>query len=386
MSNRITWAPSADPNIASYTVASAPAQSGPFTTLTTITHNLGNSAVYDTTNGVFYLVDAAGTAGTWYQITATDASAQSSTGAPFTVGGTSAVSTTYTTDDLIEAVKLRAMLPTSQVTFQDPDFLRFANEEMFTNLVPLILSAREDFFLTSQDFVVPSTTGSYPIPSRAIGAKLAAVKLVESDGVTERDLPRVSQADLSHVTFGFYVLANSLYLVNTIGAAYPTLRMYYYQRPNRLVSTDNAGVVGAFNLVNKTVTLQTLPGVFANAAAYDLVQAVPNFDTLSTSNTATISGSVMTFSSALPVTLALGDVVALAGQTSVIPLPYEFHAVLAQAVACKCLEALNDTQALQSAVGKLVVMQDTALKLISNRVDDNPVVVFAANSPWRRDY
>jgi hypothetical protein len=384
MSNRITWAPSTDPNISTYTVESGPAQVGPFSTLAVITHNLGNASVYDSVNGVFYLVDAAGTAGTWYRITATDLAAQSAVGAPFNVGGTSAVSTTYTTDDLIEAVKVRAMLPTSQVTFTDDDFLRFANEEMNTSLVPLILSAREDFFLAYQDFAIPSVTGNYPIPSRAIGAKLASVKLVESDGVTEQEIPRISQADLPHATFGFYVLANNLYAVNRTGTSCPTLRMYYYQRPNRLVGTDKTGVVGAFNPAARTITVQTLPGVFANGAAYDVVRAVPNFDTLGTSNVATISGSVLTFTDTLPTTMALGDVVALAGQTSVIPFPLEFHAVLAQAVACKCLEAINDSQGLTAAAGKLGIMQDAALKLISNRVDDNPEVVVAFHSPWRR--
>jgi hypothetical protein len=98
MSNKVAWLPSTDADIASYTVETAPASTGAWTTVGTVTHSLSNAAVYDAANGLFFLVHGAGTATSWYRITATDAMSQSTVGSPFTVGQTSGQLTTTDLD------------------------------------------------------------------------------------------------------------------------------------------------------------------------------------------------------------------------------------------------------------------------------------------------
>jgi hypothetical protein len=86
-SNRVTWQPSTDSDIASYALSRGTSSAGPWTSLGTVVHNTGNSAVYDATNGVFYFVDNGGTSTSWYRIIATDSLAQTSPPSIFQVGG-----------------------------------------------------------------------------------------------------------------------------------------------------------------------------------------------------------------------------------------------------------------------------------------------------------
>lgn len=93
--NKITWLPSTDPNIYSYTVESAMDMSGPFSVLATIIHDTNNPAVYDSSVGKFYYEDAGGGASTWYRLIATDSLNQSSSpSAPFQAVDTTVVTPT----------------------------------------------------------------------------------------------------------------------------------------------------------------------------------------------------------------------------------------------------------------------------------------------------
>lgn len=83
MANRVTWAPSPDINIATYSVARGPAAIGPWTPLATIDHNTSDPSVYDSAIGKFYYVDTPGTGTDWYRLIATDSFAQDSQPAYF---------------------------------------------------------------------------------------------------------------------------------------------------------------------------------------------------------------------------------------------------------------------------------------------------------------
>ena len=82
MTIRVAWSASIDPNIATYKVQRSADKVTWSADLATITHNLGNSAVYDTVRALFYWDDAIGTTGTWYHVKAIDSLAQESSWSP----------------------------------------------------------------------------------------------------------------------------------------------------------------------------------------------------------------------------------------------------------------------------------------------------------------
>ena len=69
MSNRITWLPSSDPNIAHYDLFSGTVQTGPWGFITGVVHDVTGSSFSGST---FFYVDPAGTSATWYRLDAVD--------------------------------------------------------------------------------------------------------------------------------------------------------------------------------------------------------------------------------------------------------------------------------------------------------------------------
>jgi hypothetical protein len=84
---------------------------------------------------------------------------------------------------------------------------------------------------------------------------------------------------------------------------------------------------------------------------------------------------INTPSSLIPDELSIGDYVAEAGQCIIPSIPTELHSMLAQRVACRCLEALGDMQGLQMANQKLSEMELKTGSLIDNRVEGAPLKV-----------
>lgn len=383
MSNRVIWTPSTDINISHYLVQTAGSAGGPWTQIASITHNLSDLFVYDPTSRVFFYNHTAGLVTDWYRLAAVDSSAQQSPWSTPFQAGTPLVSPLYsgTTTELIDSVKRRGTIPTSQTTFTPDDFLALGTEEMRSNLVPAIISVREDFFTSWADY--PTSMAYFQIPYRAVGSKLRRVCYVDASGY-EIDVPRIQLEDQVHASYGFTVRANRVYLTNPNSQAqYPTLRMYYYIRSNKLVPVANTAQISAFDTATKTVTLDSVPDNFLAQASYDLVKANPGYDCMSIDNPGTLAGGTISFLNDLPEDLDIGDVVCLSGESCMVQLPVEFHPVLAQAVVVKCLEAQADMEGFKAASAKLAELFQTATSLITNRSEGNPEVIIPIYSPWR---
>ena len=74
-------------------------------------------------------------------------------------------------------------------------------------------------------------------------------------------------------------------------------------------------------------------------------------------------------SSYIPDELSVGDYLANEGECKIPSIPTELHSMLAQRVACRCLEALGDMAGLQMANQKLAEMELKTGSLIGNRVE-----------------
>jgi len=77
----------------------------------------------------------------------------------------------------------------------------------------------------------------------------------------------------------------------------------------------------------------------------------------------------------IPQELQIGDYVAASNESIIPNVPTELHSMLAQRVACRCLEALGDMQGLQMANQKLAEMELKTGSLIDNRAEGSPLKV-----------
>lgn len=299
------------------------------------------------------------------------------------------------TDSLIESIKRRANIPTSQVTFQDDDFLAFANEEIAIGLLPAIMQFHEEYLVYSEDIPLVANKSAYVIPNRAVGAKIRNIFYKDTQG-NLMEMVRISPDDLAHYENSFnsntyhkyYLKNNTIVLVPSVSAnASGSLRVDYYLRPNQLVSEDRVGVITDIDTTTGVVTVSDLPSVFSLSSTYDLIEARGGHRTLALDLTPTAlstSADSITFTTSdLPSDLQIGDHVALSGECKVPQIPDDLHVILAQRVAARCLESLGDQAGLQAANLKLAEMELKMGTLIDNRTESDPIKATNFNSPLR---
>ena len=432
-------------------------------------------------------------------------------------------------DSLIESVMRRAMLPSSNSTFQEKDFLAFANEEMDIGIIPHILQYHEDYLMQIDYLPVTPGQSYYEIPSRSTGNKVRMVHYVDPSG-NVFEMTRVLIEDLPYYQNGSFGISNqgirAFFIENDEIVLLPVdrhslvgeLQVSYYLTPNELVPTNTVSTVTGFNPYTGVVNVSSVPTNLASPIPMDIlqtksphkrlaldvtptavsqaskyfqfgvspitnIQCMPkasieassyftmvangstsqtNFGTqsndvvipntlnqvvcvwyaltgaeappdvyadvfvrvvllsantaadvaLATSSainaaglqyyTSSSSGPVLqintslvgsfsyininsdlpfvatvinTPSSDLPQELVVGDYIAEANQCVIPNIPTELHSMLAQRIACRCLEALGDAQGLQMANQKLAEMELKTGSLIDNRVEGAPLKV-----------
>lgn len=286
------------------------------------------------------------------------------------------MSVTYTTSDLIASIKRRASMPTNQQLFSDTDFLNLATDELEVTLIPLLMSVREEYFVSYVDVQV---TGSSPyiieIPEDAIGMKLRDVALMVNDHPII--LPRFSIDDSNQIIFsnyGFKVESNQIH----VHAEAETIRLYYFKRPLSLISVSNSAQIKSINEVTNEITVTNVPAIWTTETVLNAVQKAQPFKTMVNEiEIASISSPTIVLASVEG--LSLGDWICEQGYSPIPQIPVEAHKVLAQATTVKCLEAINDSNGMASAEKKLERNIKDLITLISPRVDGAPKRIIGTN-------
>lgn len=304
----------------------------------------------------------------------------------------------YTSNTLVTSAIRRAMLPTTQVTFKEEDFLAFANEEMDTAVIPYVLSFHEDYFLFPEDVPLENNVSKYGIPYRAVGNKLRDVDFKDT-GSNLYEMTRISVEDIPYYqtngnTTGmsplraFYIQNNEVCLspeINFQGQGW--LRMYYYIRPSSLVSEDRALVVNSIDRTTGQIAVENLSNIYAIGALADFIQVKSPHKCLSIDNSilnVDTTNNVITFDpGVIPAKLTIGDHICLAEECIIPQIPTDLHSMLAQRIACRCLEALGDAQGLQAANAKLAEMELKLGTVIDDRVEGAPLKVVNRHSALR---
>jgi len=171
------------------------------------------------------------------------------------------------TDALIKTIKRRGFIPNSQETFTDEDFLEMATEEVNLHIVPLVQRMHEEHLIYSEEIDIIEGQLRYPIPARAHGNKLRDVALVDENG-NVYEMSRYSLSEISDfsgsTTYinsrGFYLENNDVILANFETNIGQKLRMYFYMRPNALVTVDKGATIANISLLNQVDTINPASG------------------------------------------------------------------------------------------------------------------------------
>lgn len=292
-----------------------------------------------------------------------------------------------TADRLLEGLKRRVIAPSSDPLYDDEDFLALADDVIEQLIVPLLLSVRQEFFVTVYDQAITSGTDVYAIPYRAIGRALRDLKVY--DGSTTRDLVLVPPEDAhiytsSDTPCGFYFRGDKIVLVPEPTSSTLTLKVWYNLAPSRLVKADQAAVVTGSTAT--TVTVSSLPSTITTDTVVDFIQAKSGNSILAMDKTVTnASGTTLTFAvDDIPTDLAIGDYVSVYQTTPVLPLPNEAYPLLETATAKRILHSLGDFE----AAGQLEKDETEEMKrlkvLLEPRVEGESTVILSRGGLLRR--
>ena len=304
-----------------------------------------------------------------------------------------------TSSSLIDSVKRRAMIPSTQSTFTDADFLRFALEELDMAVIPHILSYHEDYFLFTEYIDLERNVNRYSIPYRAIGNKLRDVSYVDVGGF-KHEMTRASIEDVSFYQADGYSSTNStimaFYIENNEIVVFPEknftltgqLAVSYYLRPNELVDEARIMTIIDINRTTGVIEVDNIPNHIKINSLLDIIQVKSPHKCLSIDVPITdidTTNNLLTFNtSKIPTKLAVGDHIALAEECIIPQIPTDLHSMLAQRIAARCLEALNDQQGLAIANQKISEMELKSGSLIDDRVEGAPLKVVNRRSTLRQ--
>lgn len=292
----------------------------------------------------------------------------------------------------LTAVKRAITVPQYQARFTDDDLLALANEEQETFVVPTVLSLREEYFVVRDEVPVVSGQSKVGIPKRALGRALREIHFKVANG-NYYNLPRYSIEDsypylndsVTGNPTGFYIMSDAIYLAPTSNTA-GTIALWYFLRPNNIVSTSRTGAITA--LTESTVTLNKVPSNITVGSSIDITAYQPGYQLaykdLTVSN---ISGKTLTlagFDLTNPLTdVVVGDSVSSALETSIIQLPTEVQNVLIWAVCVRVLEALAIPEQLKIAQDKLKVNVQACSELLTPRIEGELPKVIQVNNLLR---
>lgn len=306
----------------------------------------------------------------------------------------------YDVEELIKTIKRACAVPTSQLTYTDSDWAALANDLLQTVVAPLIMSTREDYFVTFEDVLSPFD-GVIPFPAAAVGSKLRNVCYIsQRNPLILINLPRVDLDVVAGVGFynywtlaGFYVQGENICLYpNTSVPTNTPIRLYYYRRALRLAAPDAYGRVQSIDANANTVVLDFVPSDWVVGSVLNSVQSQPNF--LASNEAATIT-AISAPSVVLDTVegISEGDFLSFQGYSAVPQVPVEAHNYLAQLTAAKALEGLGDREGMKAAYEEAERLKEMLFVMISQRVDGSVKKVInpsgglrVSAGSWRRGW
>lgn len=293
---------------------------------------------------------------------------------------------TYTTTDFLTSVRMRGSIPTSTSSSNvnnTTNLLSMGTEELHIKLLPLIMSIREEFYVTSKDYSITANQATYALPSRASGMVVRDIQIVDGSSIYSLrpiDPDLISTTSTGSVD-GYYFQHNNIVLYPTPGSTSGTLRVRYFARPSRLAATSACAQISAIDTGTNTVTVAAVPSSWSTSTPLDFIKATAPYYNPAVDQTPTnVAATTITFSS-LPSDIAVGDWLALAEYTPIPQIPHEFQPLLAQMTVVKALEAIGDQGGAKAAKADLDLIQANALQLITPRSHSDPRKVIGRN--WR---
>jgi hypothetical protein len=277
----------------------------------------------------------------------------------------------FDTDTLLERIKRKGSLPEGR--FSDDELLDEASQVLIADVVPIIMSIRQEYYVKTTTTSLVAGQSEYDLPSRAVAQALREVKWV--NGTQIKDLPHIDFEEITQTRTGdpeyCYIENNKLVIYPTPASATGSLKIYYFRRPNELVIGTSGFRVTAIDTNTGNVTLSDSP-TWTTANEVDVISPDDGYDIKEMDKSfSAIATNVLTFTT-LPTTLAVGDYICLAGQTVFPQLPAEAQNILVYKTVISLLEEMGDRDNMVIAEARADKLINAYMSVVSNRIQGAP--------------
>ncbi len=284
---------------------------------------------------------------------------------------------TYTTDDLVDLIKLLGHVPQGNSTFTPANLMTLADFELQTAISKQLKATNAGFFQTVVEYD-QSDTGLYPVPSNAIASTAYVVQIRNGQAIWPVSVQAVEEMTTTTYpsvgNYACFIRANTFHMLPVqFGGVFSVT---YDRRRSKLVATTACALISAIN--GQVVTVTSVPSAWVNGDSVDLQQSSPQFDYLGTREVTNITGTDITLDGDLT-DLSVGDYLCLEGQSCVPQIPVEFQQLLAQRVVCKIYELQGYIEKLKAAKAILKEMEDALTAMVTPRTQAAPTVI---NPSW----
>lgn len=283
---------------------------------------------------------------------------------------------TTTVDSFLAKTKRRVTVPSNQVLLDNDNMLSMADDVTREQMVPLIMSVNQNYFVVETEIPVVTDQTVYDIPYRAIGRGLRDLKMQQGS-----DLNAISSMSLIALEdahrFGnnanpplyFYFRGDKIILAPTPQSSDYTMLCWYNLQPSRYVETTAAALVTS--ITGDTVTCATVPSTMVAGVDVDFVQGRSGCSILDMDvEISSVSGNDIVFATdAVPTGLAAGDYISLAGTSPVIQMPDEAVPLLECWTAERICYAIGDFDGAQILVNRAQKIEENLKKVLTPRIE-----------------
>jgi hypothetical protein len=276
--------------------------------------------------------------------------------------------TAFDTSEFLEKVKIKGSIPEGR--YEDQEILNIAYDVLLSQMVPLILSLKEEYYVTSNSQSITANTKNYLIPDRAYGLQLREVKKLAGTQVV--DLVRLDPSEILTTAVGspdsFYLQGDEVILYPTPSTSVDSLLLTYFITPSKPVLTTDVAQITA---IASGVVTASIPSTFTTALAYDFVSKRNGHKCLALdlSASAVTSSSITFNTSDIPSQLTVGDYVCLSKESPFLQVPDAGFGLMVQLTANEVLEDMGDLQALQAGMSKAGELKGAFVQVLSNRIE-----------------
>lgn len=320
-----------------------------------------------------------------------------------------------TVDQLVSELTSIDNTPINQQTFSNDTLIQFMNAEMQITIVPLVISAREEYFVIVQPIIVDQNTVRVDIPADAAGFRLRDVYLYNPQvpsnfvGKAKRINPDVipyysgtgliSPVMSSGMLPQYIIENNSLIFIPALNQSY-LLKLRYLKMPNQLASYVKCGGQVLTKNGGNSVTVDNVPqgqnilpngsgdwtqftGV--NATTLDVLQPnMPfNFRFMNTTNNTDyplinrqivgVSGASVTLDADTYSAVQPGDFLVTSGYSPFVQfLPFEAYELIKMRASMRILKAQGDLINWGVSGQLYNAMQADFLNIITPKVENSP--------------